>query len=152
MNEGDKAVDLFCNGYNCAQATAAAFAEKANIDEKLICAMMAGFGGGIGGSRELCGAVAGMIWALGLYQGDYDPNDNDAKTRMYEMVREALQEFNDQFGSTCCRELLLKAGCLAKPNPSVRNAEYYAERPCAHFVKAAAEIAARRGAEKLTAE
>lgn len=144
MNHGEKAVEFFCNGYNCAQSTAAAFANDANLSEETITAMMAGFGGGIGGTRELCGAVSGMVWALGLSGGKYDPHDNAAKTELYKNVREAIHEFTEKFGTTSCRELLLKAGCLPKPDPSVRNAEYYAKRPCAHFVEAAAEIAARR--------
>jgi C_GCAxxG_C_C family probable redox protein len=145
MSYGETAVDFFCKGYNCAQATAAAFAQDAGLKEETILAMMAGFGGGIGGTREMCGAVSGMVWALGLYGGSYDPHDNVAKTELYKNVREALHEFTEKFGTTCCRELLLKAGCLPKPDPAVRNAEYYAKRPCAHFVAEAADIAARRG-------
>jgi hypothetical protein len=85
-----------------------------------------------------------MVWALGLHGGSYDPHDNAAKTELYKNVREAIHEFTEKFGTTNCRELLLKAGYLPKPDPSVRNAEYYAKRPCAHFVEAAAKIAARR--------
>jgi C_GCAxxG_C_C family probable redox protein len=145
MTHGEIAVDFFCKGYNCAQATAGAFAEEAGLDTSAVTTMMAGFGGGIGGTREMCGAVSGMVWALGLAQGSYDPQDNAAKTELYANVREAIHEFTEKFGTTTCRELLLKAGCLPKPDPAVRNAEYYAKRPCAHFVEAAAEIAARRG-------
>lgn len=145
MNHGEKAVEYFCKGYNCAQATAAAFAEDAGLNSETITSMMAGFGGGIGGSREMCGAVSGMVWALGIYQGTYDPHNTAAKTELYQNVRKAIKEFTDTFGTTSCRELLLKAGCLPKPDPSVRNAEYYAKRPCAHFVETAANIAARLG-------
>jgi len=143
MTHGESAVDFFCKGYNCAQSTAAAFAEDAGLSADTITTMMAGFGGGVGGTREMCGAVSGLVWALGIAKGDYDPNDNDAKTEMYKTVREAIEEFAEKFGSTTCRELLLKAGCIPRPDPSVRNAEYYASRPCAHFVGTAAEIAAR---------
>ncbi len=142
MNHGERAVESFCKGYNCAQATASAFAAEAGLDEKSVMTMMAGFGGGMGGARELCGAVSGMVWAIGLAHGSYDPHDNEAKTRLYRDVRRAVEAFREKFGTTCCRELLLKAGCLPKPEPSVRNAEYYAKRPCAHFVAEAANIAA----------
>jgi C_GCAxxG_C_C family probable redox protein len=142
MTHGESAVDFFCKGYNCAQSTAAAFANEAGFNPETITSMMAGFGGGVGGTREMCGAVSGMVWALGIAHGSYDPNDNDAKTKMYKTVRGAIEEFTKKFGTTNCRELLLKSGCLPKPDPSVRNAEYYASRPCAHFVEAAAEIAA----------
>ncbi len=145
MDHGERAVDYFCKGYNCAQSTAAAFVEESGLDADKILSMMAGFGGGVGGTREMCGAVTGMVWALGLYKGAYDPHDNEAKTAVYKDVREAIHEFTEKFGTTVCRELLLKAGCLPKPDPSVRNAEYYSKRPCAHFVREAALIAERRG-------
>ena len=144
MKHGEKAVEYFCEGYNCAQSTAASFAEDAGLDPEDVLTMMAGFGGGIGGTREMCGAVCGMVWALGIAEGNYPPHDNEAKTELYKNVRESIHEFTEKFGTTCCRELLLKAGCLPKPEPSVRNAEYYAKRPCAHFVEAAAEIASAR--------
>jgi C_GCAxxG_C_C family probable redox protein len=145
---GEKAVEYFCDGYNCAQSTASAFAEGVGLDPETVLNMMAGFGGGVGGTREMCGAVTGMVFVLGLSHGTYDPHDNEAKTALYKNVREAIEEFKTKFGSTCCRELLVKAGCLPKPEPSVRNAEYYAKRPCAHFVHEAAEIAAHRKGKK----
>jgi hypothetical protein len=83
-----------------------------------------------------------MIWALGIAKGPYDPHDNQEKTALYTSVREAIGVFTERFGTTCCKDLLTKAGCLPRPDPSVRNAEYYAKRPCAHFVEAAADIAA----------
>jgi C_GCAxxG_C_C family probable redox protein len=146
MSHGEKAVDCFAKGYNCAQSTAYAFAEEAGLDSQAALAMMAGFGGGIGGSRDICGAVSGMVFAIGLLNGGYDPHDISAKTKLYEIVRKGIEEFREEFGTTTCKELLLKAGCLPKPEPSVRNAEYYAKRPCAHFVERAAEIAARLSA------
>lgn len=144
MTESEKAVDYFCQGYNCAQSTAAAFAERFGLAPEQTLAMTAGFGGGVGGTRGMCGAVSAMVFALSIANGAYDPMDNAAKTALYKNVREAIAEFGEKFGTTSCRELLLKAGCLPKPEPSVRNAEYYATRPCAHFVAFAAEIAARR--------
>lgn len=144
MTDGEKAVDYFCQGYNCAQSTAAAFAEYLNLDKDEVLNMLAGFGGGVGGMREMCGAVAGMVFTLSYANGTYDPKNNAAKTALYTQVRESVKDFTEKFGTTNCKELLLKAGCIPKPEPSVRNAEYYSKRPCAHFVEAAAEIAAKR--------
>lgn len=143
MNHGEKAVELFCSGYNCAQSVAGAFADDELCTEKAALRLMAGFGGGMGGMREMCGAVSGMIFALGMDGGNYDPHDTQAKTKLYTRVREAVALFKEKYETTNCRELLLKAGCLPKPDPSVRNAEYYSKRPCAHFVEYAAIIAQR---------
>jgi hypothetical protein len=63
-----------------------------------------------------------MVFALGLLNGPYDPLDFYAKTRLYEKGRRGIGKFRGEFGTTCCKGLLLKAGCLSKPAPSVRNA------------------------------
>jgi len=144
MTAEERAVGYFNEGYNCAQSSAAAFAEEAGLDPRTVLRVMAGFGGGVGGSREMCGAVSGMVFVLGLFCGGYGPHDDEAKTQFYQEVRGALAEFREKFGTTCCKELLLKAGCLPKPDPAVRNAEYYAMRPCACFVAEAARIAESR--------
>jgi len=138
---GERAVDFFSKGYNYSQSTAAAFAKDIGLDEKEVLRSMAGFGGGVGGQREMCGAVTGMIYVLGHIYGEYDPHDIGSKTELYKSVRELTGEFKKEFGTTNCRELLLKASVIPKPDPSQRNAEYYKKRPCAHFVHKAAELA-----------
>ncbi|HPX26900.1 MAG TPA: C-GCAxxG-C-C family protein [Treponemataceae bacterium] len=145
---GEKAVDFFSKGYNCSQSTAAAFAEYLGLDLKEVLRGMAGFGGGVGGQREMCGAVTGMIYILGHIYGDYDPHNTEAKTALYKAVRELSDKFKAEFGTTNCRELLLKASIIPKPDPSERNAEYYKKRPCAHFVRKAAELAASKLSEE----
>ncbi len=144
MNHHDTAIELFMNGYNCAQATAAAFAEDFGLSRESVLTMMAGFGGGIGGLRETCGAVSGMVFAAGLHAGKFEAGDLEAKTRLYDLVKEVNALFKERFGTTCCRELLEKAECEVKTDPSERTAAYYAERPCARFVGAAAEIIAKK--------
>lgn len=59
---GECAGRLFDTGLNCAQAVLQA---TAGADEKLL-AMSEAFGGGVGGSKCLCGAVTGGVMALGL--------------------------------------------------------------------------------------
>lgn len=150
---GEKAVEFFSKGYNCSQSTAAAFAEYFSLDEQEVLRSMAGFGGGIGGQREMCGAVTGMIYVLGHLLGNYDPHDTASKTELYKTVRALTEDFKKEFGTTNCRELLLKASIIPKPDPSQRNAEYYRKRPCAHFVRKAAELVSLKISEnknKLT--
>jgi C_GCAxxG_C_C family probable redox protein len=142
-SQRDKAVALFAEGYNCAQATAAAFAEDFGVDEALILRSMAGFGGGMGGLRETCGAVSAMVYVAGLHTGEYAPTDLAAKKALYGLVKTMVRQFSEEHGTTCCRELLKKASCLPKPEPSERNAEYHATRPCARFVATAAELISR---------
>lgn len=139
-NHSEKAVNYFMQGYNCAQSTAAAFAEECGFEPEVILRMTAGFGGGIGGLRETCGAVGAMAFVAGLRVGSYAPDDLTAKKRLYDQIKAMVHAFANEHGTICCRELLEKASCEVPPDPSARNAEYYTTRPCAQLVASAADI------------
>jgi len=139
-SSSERAVQYFLSGYNCAQSTAAAFAEECGLEVDAVLTMMSGFGAGIGGLRETCGAVSAMAYVAGLQRGAYAPDDIESKRRLYDRIKQMVQAFVEQHGTICCRELLEREACRAAPNPSVRTAEYYAERPCAQFVATAAGI------------
>ncbi len=143
MDARERAVGYFKQGYNCAQATAAAFADDLGLDEEIVLKMMAGFGAGMGGLRETCGAVSAMVFAAGAFTGRYQPTDKAAKKALYDKVKQMTHEFVERHGTTNCRELLRSASCAAAPDPSERTDEYYAKRPCARFVATAADIIAR---------
>jgi C_GCAxxG_C_C family probable redox protein len=142
MNASEKAVGYFKQGYNCAQATAATFAADMGLDEATILKAMAGFGGGMGGLRQTCGAVSAMVFAAGTLAGSRAPTDKAAKKALYDTVKAMVRAFSDRHGTTNCAELLRSAGCTAAPDPSDRTDEYYARRPCARFVATAADIIA----------
>jgi C_GCAxxG_C_C family probable redox protein len=143
MDHRDRVLNLFMQGYNCAQATATPFARNFGVEESVVLRSTAGFGGGMGGLRETCGAVSAMVYVAGLHSGNYAPEDLASKKALYNLVKVMVREFSELHGTTCCRELLEKASCQAKPDPSERNAEYYATRPCARIVTSAAEIISR---------
>jgi C_GCAxxG_C_C family probable redox protein len=143
MNHSERAEAFFMKGYNCAQSTAAPFAEDFGLEASLVLRSTAGFGAGIGGLRDTCGAISAMAYVAGLHAGAYAPEDLDSKKALYELVKAMVREFTEEHGTTCCRELLEKASCSVKPEPSERNAEYYATRPCARIVASAAEIISR---------
>lgn len=143
MHASDKAVGYFKQGYNCAQATAAAFADEMGLDEEVVLRTMAGFGAGMGGLRETCGAVSAMVFAAGALTGRYPPTDKTAKKALYDTVKQMTHSFAERHGTIRCADLLRSAACAAAPDPSERSAEYYAKRPCARFVATAADIIAR---------
>jgi C_GCAxxG_C_C family probable redox protein len=58
-----KAGELFASGLNCAQAVLQA---TTGIDDPGVMGMAEPFGGGIGGSKCVCGALSGGVMALGL--------------------------------------------------------------------------------------
>jgi C_GCAxxG_C_C family probable redox protein len=142
-SHSDRAIAFFEQGYNCAQATCAAFAADFGLDTELATRMVAGLGAGRGGQRETCGAVSAMAIIAGLAAGSFAPNDLGAKRALYARIREMDREFSRTHGSTCCRDLLLRAGVAASPEPAERTPEYCALRPCVRFVATAAAIASR---------
>ena len=140
MDYGARAQENFLSGYNCAQAVFLACTEDMGLSTETRAKLASSFGGGIGGMRQICGAVSGMLMALGLRYGYCDPADKDAKAAQYEIARALAEEFRQKSGSMICRELLgLDENFKPKP-PEARTEAYYKERPCAALCRQAGEI------------
>lgn len=138
-----RAVDNFMQGYGCCQSVVAAFAYLYNLDDTMAKRIAAGFGGGVGRMRMMCGAVSGIVILAGLDRGQIDGADRKGKSMCYKVVQELLDEFKVQNGSVVCAELLgLKGHEKAQSSyvASPRTAEYYKTRPCAAKVESAARI------------
>lgn len=138
-----RAVDNFMQGYGCCQSVVAAFADLYNLDDTMAKRIAAGFGGGVGRMRMMCGAVSGIVILAGLDRGQIDGADRKGKSMCYKVVQELLDEFKVQNGSVVCAELLgLKGHEKAQSRyvASPRTAEYYKTRPCAAKVESAARI------------
>lgn len=138
-----RAVDNFMQGYGCCQSVVAAFADLYNLDDTMAKRIAAGFGGGVGRMRMMCGAVSGIVILAGLDRGQIDGADRKGKSMCYKVVQELLNESKAQNGSLICAELLglkgyekVHSSYVASP----RTAEYYKTRPCAAKVESAARI------------
>ena len=106
MNRREKAVDYHHMGYNCAQAVACVFADKLGYSEDEIFRFTEGFGGGMGATQGVCGAVSGMVFAAGVMKSfgvEKMPETNKKAT--YEFVRELMGKFQCKVGSTICKEI-----------------------------------------------
>ena len=139
MNHTEKARDLFLNGCSCSQAVFGAFAPELGIDSDTALKLASSFGGGMGGTHSVCGAVTGMLMAAGLKYGYCNLTDLDVKKNHYAFTRSLLEAFEAKHGTLICRELLAALEELKK-DPSPRTAEYYKQRPCALFVETAAQL------------
>ena len=138
-----RAVELFMSGYGCSQSVVAAFADLYGLDETMAKRIAAGFGGGVGRMRMMCGTVAGLVILAGLDCGQTEGDDREGKAACYKVVQELLETFKQRNGSIICAELLGLNGCpVVKTTyvPEERNAEYYKKRPCAQKVESAARI------------
>ena len=138
MDHGMKAAELFLGGYNCAQSVAVAFCDVTGLEEKTAARMISTFGGGMGRLREVCGAVSGMFFVLGLLYGYDDPGDDAGKKQLYTDAQALAAKFQDACGSIICRDLLNNPPI--DPTPSPRTAEYYKARPCAQMVLTAGTL------------
>ena len=148
----EQAVDNFMQGYGCCQSVVAAFADLYDLDDKMAKRISAGFGGGVGRLRMMCGAVSGIVILVGLDCGQTEGSDRAGKSACYKVVQELLAKSKADNGSLICAELL----GLKRPVPpgqyvaSERTAEYYKIRPCAAKVESAARIFAQYLEEKLS--
>lgn len=141
MSRADKAKELFEGGCNCCQAVFCAFLDETNLSYDDAMRISAGFGGGIGRMREVCGAVSGMTMVLSNKFACTDPNNKEKKAELYTLIQKAAGDFKAENGSIICRELLGLAEKCSCPVPEERTNEYYKKRPCSELVHIAAEIA-----------
>lgn len=70
--------------------------------------LASGFGGGIGDSGYVCGALTGGVMAIGLAFGRTKPGASCPK--LLPATRELLEWFNQRFGSSNCSVLTKKRG------------------------------------------
>ena len=136
-----KAMELFHEGYNCAQAVLGAFAQDMNMDFQQAMMLSSSFGGGMGRMREVCGAVSAMFMVAGLEKGYSDPKASTEKAGHYDYIQQLAAKFKAENGSIICRDLLgLTQPGPDTPVPEPRTEAYYKKRPCQLLVGQCAAI------------
>ena len=138
-----RAVENFMAGYGCCQSVVAAFADLYGMDKQTALRVSAGFGGGVGRMRMMCGAVSGIVMLVGLDCGQTEGSDREGKSACYKVVQELLNLSKQENGSLICAEILGLKGnekAVSSYIASPRTAEYYKTRPCAAKVESAARI------------
>jgi C_GCAxxG_C_C family probable redox protein len=68
--------------------------------------MAAGFGGGIGGEQDVCGAVTGGVIAIGYKAGLSGGNQMEIARAARPAVRDLYEGFQARFGAVDCRGLI----------------------------------------------
>lgn len=101
-----RAHDYHHKGYNCAQCVILALLPALGLEDDMQVAFRAaeGFGAGMGGLTETCGAISGAIMALGQLESD-GLSAPTSKVRTYRLARQVPAFFAERNGSTICREL-----------------------------------------------
>lgn len=147
----EQAVDNFMQGYGCCQSVVAAFADLYGLDDTMAKRIAAGFGGGVGRMRMMCGAVSALVILVGLDCGQTEGSDREGKSACYRVVQQLLERSRQQNGSIICAELLGLNGYERAHSSYVaseRTAEYYKKRPCAAKVESATRLFAQYLADK----
>ena len=139
-NRADRARRMFLTGFNCSQSVVVSFCDLFDVDEETALRMSASFGGGMGRMREVCGAFSGIIMVLGLFAGQVEGSDQEAKKENYRLVQEAADLFRKENGSIICREILGLEKAEGTYVPAPRTEEYYKKRPCPETIRGAAQI------------
>jgi C_GCAxxG_C_C family probable redox protein len=72
--------------------------------EQSLC-LGSGFGGGVGGSGCVCGALSGAVMALGLFLGP-GCRSGLGKKKFRKLVANFHDSFREESGTVCCRDLI----------------------------------------------
>ena len=121
MNKREKAVENHKKGCNCAQAVACVFAERLGCSEDEIFRLTEAFGGGMGGTQGVCGAVSAMVFVAGgikSYGMNKLPETN--KKESYNSARELMERFESRIGTIMCAEI--KSKCIRSCDGCIEDA------------------------------
>lgn len=135
MTKEERAVEIFKQGYACAQAVAGAFHKELGLSLEKALEISCAFGAGFSLSRNTCGALSAMGMVIGAVMGDHTPQ---GKNRVYACVKRMSHRFESQFESTQCSVLLKNISRKSNEKPMERDELYYKERPCIALISFAA--------------
>lgn len=112
MNRCEKAVEFHKNGCNCAQAVACVFADELGVNADEIFRFTEAFGGGMGGTQGVCGAVSSIAFVVGGIKSlgmNKLPETN--KKVSYELTGKLMEKFKNNVGTIMCSEIKSEKRC-----------------------------------------
>jgi C_GCAxxG_C_C family probable redox protein len=136
----ERAVKKFIEGYNCAQSVLFSFREDLGIDDDLALKIASGFGGGMGGRQEVCGAVSGAIMVIGLKYGRGSNDDRAAKETAYAKTKEVMERFSEIHGTYICRQLLDGCDLMTEEGRRLFREQDLSNKTCKVCVASAVKI------------
>lgn len=101
----EQAMALHQQGFNCAQAVAMPFCEDLGLDPAFVMRAMEGFGAGMGGRVQTCGALSGAIFIAGLVHSNGDLQAPTSKMDTYAVCDGLCQRFMEKCGSGICKDI-----------------------------------------------
>jgi len=103
----------FREGFNCAECVLLGYMDTHDTGMSSdILTLITGFGGGIGRTRNICGAISGAVMSLGFEKGRKNPcQELEPKERaaelgtIYPIFADLVNEIKDHYGTLLCSEL-----------------------------------------------
>lgn len=136
MDEADRLHNL---GYNCAETVLGAVAAAAGLNAPPL-RIATGFGGGVGRTGDVCGAVTGAVMAMGWANGRNKPEDKESYAKLSAAVRQFLADFRHSHETLECS--ILTGYDLSDPAILPKFGEDKERREkCASFIRTAARLA-----------
>ena len=83
-----QAAEYHARGFNCAQAVACTLAPAVGLDPQVAFTLTEGFGAGMGGMTETCGAISGAVAIMGFVMSDGMENPNDQGPDLQTVARD----------------------------------------------------------------
>lgn len=99
-----QAAAYHARGFNCAQAVACTLALAVGLDPQTAFILTEGFGAGMGGMTETCGAISGAVAIMGFVMSDGMDNPK-TKGQTYKLSREIAKRFKTKNTTTVCGAL-----------------------------------------------
>lgn len=114
----EKARNYFKQGLNCTECLLQTIMDlnDVNLPQEVIC-LATGFGGGIGETKNTCGAITGAVLALSAVKGRRNPFAKETlRERVveikshYDPFADMINEIDDIYGTLICKELTAPLG------------------------------------------
>ncbi len=139
MGKADCAVSSFKEGFNCSQSVLSTYSKLFGLNHKVALKIAQAFGGGMARMGQTCGVVTGAFMVIGLKHGKVKAEDEEAKEKTYEIVREFVKRFKSLHGSIMCKDLLGYDLDIPEELEEVEEKQI-CETRCPEFVQNAVEI------------
>jgi C_GCAxxG_C_C family probable redox protein len=120
--------------------------EDLNFDRDQVVKMATPFGGGVARWGMICGTLNGGAMVLGFSYGRTQAEEKEKREETYAKVQEMLREFEKDFGSVQCKNLIQLN--LLDPADRQKYQEMKVINRCSRFVAKSVECARRLLKEK----
>lgn len=105
----------FRQGLNCTECVLRTYMDlyETGLPDEVLC-MASGFGGGIGHTKNMCGAISGAVMALGIVKGrrnPFGPKEEmgeriaQLQQEVYPPFAEMIGEIKEEYGTLICSEM-----------------------------------------------